>query len=131
MCKDPAGPRTCWDDSGGVRAINKCRRQASGLTTPSLGPRRRALLLAALAAVRVNSRAQELVMLHAWLDAWSGLGAIVVGMQHGRWHCRAPGAGSIVGLSVSGSLMKEGARDGWQRFRRATPSASMQTSTSA
>ena len=31
--------------------------------------RRRALLIAALAAVRVNSRAQELVMLHAWLTA--------------------------------------------------------------
>jgi len=81
--------------------------------------RRRALLIAALSAVRVNSRAQELVMLHAWLDTWSGLGAIVVGMQrHGRWHCRAPGAGSIVGLSVSSSLMKEGARDGCAHHAR-------------
>ena len=27
---------------------------------------------------------RELAMLHAWLDSWSGLGAIVVGMrQHG------------------------------------------------
>ena len=29
MCKDPAGPRTCRDDTGGVRAINNCRRPAS------------------------------------------------------------------------------------------------------
>src|SRR5437870_8223723 len=86
---------------------------------PIASPRRNGdEVLAALAAVRVNSRAQELVMLHAWLDAWSGLGAIVVGMQHGRWHCRAPGAGSIVGLSVSGSLMKEGARDGCAHHAR-------------
>src|SRR6266481_5354359 len=37
MCKDPAGPRTCGDDTGGVRAIHNRRRQASGPTTPSLG----------------------------------------------------------------------------------------------
>ena len=60
----------------------------------------RALLLAALAAVRVKARApelaivllagllvkewqmvRELAMLHAWLDSGSGLGAIVVGLR--------------------------------------------------
>jgi len=40
---------------------------------------RRVLLVAALAGVRVKSRAPELAMLHAWLDSWSGLGAVVVG----------------------------------------------------
>ena len=48
--------------------------------------RRRALLIAALAAVRVRKRqfVRELVLLHAWLDLRSGLGLIVVGMQrHG------------------------------------------------
>src|SRR5437879_3712696 len=45
---------------------------------------RRALLLAALAAVRVKTQAPEFAILHAWLDSWSGLGLIVVGMQrHG------------------------------------------------
>src|SRR5881628_2263562 len=45
---------------------------------------RRALLLAALAAVRVKTDAPELAILHAWLDSWSGLGLVVVGMQrHG------------------------------------------------
>jgi len=45
---------------------------------------RRALLLAALAAMRVKTDAPELAILHAWPDSWSGLGLVVVGMQrHG------------------------------------------------
>ena len=44
--------------------------------------RRRALLVAALAAVRVKSRAPELDLIHGWLDSWTGLGLVVVGMQH-------------------------------------------------
>jgi len=52
------------------------------------------LLVAALAALPVKSRAPELALVHAWLDSWSGLGAIVVGMQrHDGWHCRGPGRG--------------------------------------
>ena len=44
----------------------------------------RALLLAALAAVRVKARALELAIVHAWLDSWSGLCLVVVRMQrHG------------------------------------------------
>ena len=43
--------------------------------------RRRSFLVAALAAVRVKSPAPELSVVHAWLDTWSGLGRIVVGMQ--------------------------------------------------
>src|SRR2546427_158806 len=42
---------------------------------------RRALLLAALAAVRVKTQAPEFAILHAWLDSWSGLGLIVLGMH--------------------------------------------------
>jgi len=42
------------------------------------GPRRASLTTA---ACWVGERvAGELVLLHAWLDSWSGLGAIVVGM---------------------------------------------------
>jgi len=45
---------------------------------------RRALLVAALAAVRLKAHEPELAMLDALLDSWSGLGAIVVGMRrHG------------------------------------------------
>ena len=45
--------------------------------------RRRALLVAALGFALLNrwQAVRELVMLQAWLDSWSGLGAIVVGMQ--------------------------------------------------
>src|SRR2546425_10549516 len=47
---------------------------------------RRSLLSAALGFVLLGSwrSVRELVILHAWLDTWSGLGAIVVGMRrHG------------------------------------------------
>src|SRR5262249_60453998 len=46
--------------------------------------RRRALLVAALAAVRVTSREPALLVVHVWLDSWRGIGSIVVGMaRHG------------------------------------------------
>src|SRR3989442_2349029 len=46
--------------------------------------RRRALLVAALAAARVTSREPALLVVHAWLDSWRGIGSIVVGMaRHG------------------------------------------------
>ena len=45
---------------------------------------RRALLVAALAAVRVKGREPELAAVHAWLDSWSSLGLVIIGMQrHG------------------------------------------------
>src|SRR5262249_51052585 len=47
---------------------------------------RRSLLVAALGFVLLRNwrSGPELVTLHAWLDTWSGLGAIVVGMdRHG------------------------------------------------
>ena len=48
--------------------------------------RRRALLVAALGFALLErwQSARELAIIHAWLDSWSGLGAVVVGMQrHG------------------------------------------------
>jgi hypothetical protein len=39
-------------------------------------------LRAALAAVLVRVDAPELRLVHNWLDAWSGIGLIVVGMAH-------------------------------------------------
>jgi len=64
------------------------------LAAPMTVARYYALLVAALAALPVKSRAPELALVHAGLDSWSGLGAIVVGMQrHDGWHCRGPGRG--------------------------------------
>src|SRR5206468_10246644 len=49
-----------------------------------MSDRRRALLVAALAAARVTSREPALLVVHAWLDSWRGIGSIVVGMaRHG------------------------------------------------
>jgi hypothetical protein len=39
-------------------------------------------LRAALAAVLVRDNAPELALVHSWLDNWSGIGLIVVGMSH-------------------------------------------------
>ncbi len=47
---------------------------------------RRALLSAALGFVLLKEwqSVRELVMLHAWLDSWNGIGLVVVGMErHG------------------------------------------------
>lgn len=42
---------------------------------------RRVLLTAALGFLNVRARHPALTTLHVWLDSWSGLGAIVVGME--------------------------------------------------
>jgi hypothetical protein len=39
-------------------------------------------LRAALAAVLVKANAPELQLMHAWLDSWSGIGLVAVGMAH-------------------------------------------------
>jgi hypothetical protein len=43
--------------------------------------RRRALLTAALAFLRLPLRTSALRALHAWLDNWRGIGHVVVGMD--------------------------------------------------
>ena len=43
--------------------------------------RRRSLLTAALGFLRLSPRSRELVVLHRWLDSWSGIGHVVVGME--------------------------------------------------
>src|SRR2546425_13268753 len=46
--------------------------------------RRRALLVAALAAARVTSREPALLVVRAWLDSWRGMSSLVEGMAgHG------------------------------------------------
>jgi hypothetical protein len=41
-------------------------------------------LRAALSAVLVRDNAPELRLVHCWLDSWSGIGLVVVGMAHQR-----------------------------------------------
>ena len=43
--------------------------------------RRLATLRAALAFLRLPVRAPELQLLHRWLDTWTGLGLVVVGVE--------------------------------------------------
>ena len=43
--------------------------------------RRRVLLMSALAFLRLPGETVALRALHAWLDSWSGIGHIVVGME--------------------------------------------------
>jgi hypothetical protein len=38
--------------------------------------------VAALGFLQLEPRAPELRLLHRWLDSWSGIGLIVVGMSH-------------------------------------------------
>jgi hypothetical protein len=42
---------------------------------------RRALLVAALAFLQFDVHDRRISTLHAWLDSWSGVGHIVVGME--------------------------------------------------
>jgi hypothetical protein len=43
--------------------------------------RRRAHLTAALGFLQLPPRAPELRLLHRWLDTWTGLGLVVVGVE--------------------------------------------------
>jgi hypothetical protein len=42
---------------------------------------RRSVLMAALGFLELRHQPPEVVMLRQWLDSWSGLGAVVVGME--------------------------------------------------
>jgi hypothetical protein len=48
---------------------------------PVPGKKRAANLRAALGFLRLPSSAPELNLLHRWLDSWSGLGLITVGVE--------------------------------------------------
>ena len=43
--------------------------------------RRRSLLIAALVALRVKQSMPKLVTMHLWLDNWTGVGLIAIGME--------------------------------------------------
>ena len=47
--------------------------------------RRRLLLRAVLAFLRLPPRAPELQLLHRWLDSWTGVGLIAVGLHRQGW----------------------------------------------
>jgi hypothetical protein len=46
-----------------------------------MSSRRLASLRAALAFLRLHANAPELELLHRWLDTWTGLGQVVVGVE--------------------------------------------------
>jgi hypothetical protein len=46
---------------------------------------RRTTLRAALGFLQLNPTETELVMLHRWLDTWTGVGLIAAGMQRAGW----------------------------------------------
>src|SRR2546427_10783951 len=72
----PRGPE---GSRGGASAPGRPPHPADEHRPSSRSPARRPL-----AAMRVKTDAPELAILHAWLDSWSGLGLVVVGMQrHG------------------------------------------------
>ena len=52
-----------------------------GRDAVSVSSDRRALLTAALGFLQLPPRAPELRLLHRWLDSWSGIGHVVVGME--------------------------------------------------
>ncbi len=64
-----------------------------------MNERRRALLIAALAALRVrNLDAPGLRLVHSLLDSWRGIGLIVVGMaRQGFQASLGPDSGSLSG----------------------------------
>jgi hypothetical protein len=86
-------------------------------------------LRAALAAVLVRDRARELDLVHQWLDSWSGIGLVVVGMAHqsftvslgehgvGRWIAVFfHGSGGQEPLTAEGTAQE---RTPWRAVQRA------------
>jgi len=61
-------------------------------------------LRAALAAVLIRAHAPELGLIHRWLDSWSGIGLVVVGMTHQGFQVSLGehGAGQWIGVFYRG-----------------------------
>ena len=61
-------------------------------------------LRAALGFLRIPLRAPELQLLHRWLDSWSGIGLVVVGMAHQGFQVSVGehGAGQWIAVFYSG-----------------------------
>jgi hypothetical protein len=61
--------------------------QQRGLRTTAGGTERatRANLRAALGFLQLPPRAPELLLLHQWLDSWTGVGLIAVGLHRQGW----------------------------------------------
>jgi hypothetical protein len=93
----------------------------------ALDPRGRRLR-AALAVVLVPDNGPELRLVHDWLDSWSGIGLVVVGMAHQGFQVSLGehGAGRWIAVFFRGSgghdpLAAEGTaqeRTAWQAVQR-------------
>jgi hypothetical protein len=93
---------------------------------------RLALLLAALGFLQLPSRTPELQMMHRWLDTWTGLGLIVVGVERqglrlslshiaeGEWRRSswAIRCSRLEGLEVAKTPWQAVQQAGWSAMRR-------------
>jgi hypothetical protein len=101
------------------------------------------LLRTALGFLQLAPRAPELRMLHEWLDRWSGIGHIAVGMHRqgyyflslshiaeGEWRAQFMGDSQLVaprGYGVAPTPWKAVQMAAWAAVRRASSSTERET----
>ena len=97
---------------------------------PTMSSRRLASLRAALAFLRLHANASELELLHSWLDTWTGLGLVVVGVERqglmlslthiaeAEWRAVFMGPTPCWRQRASGWRQRRGVRCRWLRGRR-------------
>ena len=73
---------------------------------------RRALLVAALGFLQLEPRAPELRLLHRWLDSWTGLGLVVVGVERQGLRFSMSHIASTVTNKPSGWTVQTGRSEG-------------------
>ena len=95
-----------------------------------LNETRRRTLYAALGFLQLVPRAPELRLLHRWLDTWTGLGLIVVGVEQqgprfsmshiaeGEWRARFMSSPMFAqaGFGVATTPWQAVQREAWARF---------------
>ena len=95
--------------------------------------RRRLLLRAALGFLRLPATEPELVMLHRWLDTWTGVGLITVGVERhgmrlslshiadGEWRAVFMGENALLaprGFGVAPTPWRAVQRAGWRAMNK-------------
>jgi hypothetical protein len=96
---------------------------------------RRAALTAALGFLQVPPRAPELRLLHRWLDTWTGVGLITVGVERlgfrlslshiaeGEWRAQFSGhpLTASAGYGVASTPWRSVQRAAWEALRPRRP----------